>query len=108
MPNPPRLPLDRYELKAVYADGSLRQATFIAESFYRSKCFQIGGANCGTCHLVHRLAEPPGEDPLIASRLLRPEAMTNAVCTGCHPALAVPARLSGQTRHLDILAQTRL
>lgn len=93
-----RRSLDEYEEEVFYADGRLRRATFIGEAVRRTRCFQKGGANCGSCHLVHAGLSTPASGEQARSLLKFPPD-SNRLCTGCHVRLSVPGAAVSHSRH---------
>jgi len=79
MPAPKRLSLDRYSAKAFGEDGALRQSAYLGESMRRTKCYILGDASCGSCHLVH----PQNQNPAV-SNPMKYGALTRRLCTQCH------------------------
>jgi len=84
-------PYGEFALRAFYKDGRFRVASFMVESFLRSKCFQKGGAHCGHCHDFH-----PSDSK--NERALKFLDQPDQMCLQCHPEYA--AKLEVHTRHL--------
>jgi len=83
-------PYGEFALRAFYKDGRFRVVSYLIESFLRSRCYQVGHANCAHCHDFH-----PSESSNIRS--LKFLDNPNQMCLQCHPEYA--ARLETHTHH---------
>lgn len=62
-----------------WSDGMVRVSGREYGGMIESRCMESGALSCLTCHVMH------GDEP---DAQLRPDARTDAVCGGCHEALA--------------------
>lgn len=84
-------PYEEFSRTAFYADGRLRETTFIVESFVRSRCYRQGQAHCGNCH------DPHPADSATNPTSLKHRDEPNRMCLQCHEGLRMD--LAAHTRH---------
>jgi hypothetical protein len=73
-----------------WEDGTPRLTAYEYQGMLESRCAERGPLTCTTCHGMHD-GDPRGQ--------IRPAALDDRACTGCHAALATPSSVAAHTRH---------
>ncbi len=73
-----------------WADGTARLTAYEYQGLLQSPCTQRGTLTCTTCHGMHE-GDPRGQ--------LRPAAVADGACTGCHRELAVADARARHSHH---------
>lgn len=71
-------------------DGTARLTAYEYQGLLQSRCTQVGTLTCTTCHGMHD-GDPRGQ--------VRPAALRDRACLGCHAGLASPQVIARHTRH---------
>lgn len=73
-----------------WGDGTARLTAYEYQGLLQSRCAQVGGLTCTTCHGMHE-GDPRGQ--------VRATAAGDGACTGCHQALAGSDATRRHSRH---------
>ena len=74
-----------------WADGPARLTAYEYQGLLQSPCTQRGTLTCTSCHGMHD-GDPRGQ--------LRPTAVADGACSGCHRELAAPAARAHHSHHI--------
>lgn len=77
-------------MKRFWSDGTPRLTAYEYQGYLQSPCARDTTFSCESCHAMHA-GDPSGQ--------LRPDRTGNALCTGCHSALATQLAATQHTRH---------
>jgi predicted CXXCH cytochrome family protein len=82
---------DRHAFAArFWDDGTPRLTAYEYQGLLESRCAQRGALTCTTCHGMHD-GDPRGQ--------VRPSALGDQACTGCHTSLASTSDMARHTHH---------
>jgi len=75
-----------------WADGTARLTAYEYQGLLQSPCTERGALTCTTCHGMHD-GDPRGQ--------LRPDALGDGACVGCHRQLSAAEARSRHSHHAD-------